>query len=253
MVLLYFFFIPWLAPTAVIVLLLQSEALTLTEMVAAALERGTTYDYIAITDHTQGLKIAHGMDEDRLTEQGEAVAAVRLQLEKAGRPQQLLHGVEMNLTPDGDGDMAGWALARLDLVLGAFHSALREQSDQTERYLRAARNSTIDVLAHPRTRRWDTRRGLPADWPRVFAAAAESGVAVELDGHPHRQDLDVETARIAAETDVLFSIGSDAHHPDELSSVELALATALQAGVPAERIIAFRPGRPVEGSRAAAG
>lgn len=223
----------------------------LSEMVAAALQRSPTYDYIAITDHTKELRIANGMDEDRLAQQGVAVAAVRAQLDRAGCPQTLLHGVEMNLSPNGSGDMEGWALARLDLVLGAFHSALREHTDQTERYLRAVRNPTIDVLAHPRTRRWDTRPGLAADWGRVFTAAAESGVAVELDGHPHRQDLDVETARLAVATDVLFSIGSDAHHPDELGGVALALATALEAGVPPERIIAFRPGRPVEAARAA--
>jgi histidinol phosphatase-like PHP family hydrolase len=221
-------------------------------MVAAALDRNPEYDYIAITDHTKGLTIAHGMDEERLSRQAEAVAQVRAALVAHGRPQQVLHAVEMNLSPLGEGDMEGWALARLDLVLGAFHSSLREQTDQTERYLRAVRNPTIDVLAHPRTRMWDTRAGLSADWAKVFEAATESGVAVELDGHPNRQDLDVETLRIAVDTDVLFSIGSDAHHPDELIGVELSLAAALRAAVPPERVIAFRPGRPVELSRAAA-
>lgn len=219
-------------------------------MVAAALDRNPTYDYIAITDHTKGLTIAHGMDEDRLLLQAQTVAAVRAALEAQGRTQRVLHAVEMNLSPSGEGDMEGWALAQLDLVLGAFHSSLREKTDQTERYLLATRNPTIDVLAHPRTRMWDTRAGLQADWPRVFEAAAESGIAVELDGHPNRQDLDVETLRIAVETDVLFSIGSDAHHPDELVGVELALAAAFRAGVPPERVIAFRPGRPLEHSRA---
>ncbi len=223
----------------------------LPSMVAAALERGAGYDYIAITDHTKGLTIAHGMDEERLARQGEEVAVVRRALEDAGRPEVILHAVEMNLSPTGEGDMEGWALARLDLVLGAFHSALRERTDQTNRYLLAVRNPTVDVLAHPRTRRWDTRPGLPADWRRVFEAAAESGVAVEIDGHPNRQDLDVETLRIAVETGVLFSIGSDAHHPEELTGVELALAAALRAGVPPERVIAFRPGRPVDVPRAA--
>jgi histidinol phosphatase-like PHP family hydrolase len=224
----------------------------LPEMVAAALEHGPGYDYIAITDHTKGLTIANGMDEARLERQAETVAVVRAALAAAGRPQQVLHAVEMNLSPLGEGDMEDWALARLDLVLGAFHSSLREAADQTERYLRAVRNPTIDVLAHPRTRRWDTRPGLQADWRRVFEAAADSGVAVEIDGHPHRQDLDIETLRTAVETGVLFSIGSDAHHPDELVGVELALAAALGAAVPPERIIAFRPGQPVQRPRAAA-
>jgi histidinol phosphatase-like PHP family hydrolase len=222
----------------------------LPNMVAAAFDHNPAYDYIAITDHTKGLTVAHGMDEDRLSLQAQTVAAVRAALEAQGRTQQVLHAVEMNLSPLGEGDMEGWALAQLDLVLGAFHSSLREKTDQTERYLRAVRNPTIDVLAHPRTRMWDTRVGLQADWRRVFEAAAESGVAVELDGHPNRQDLDVETLRIAVETEVLFSIGSDAHHPDELVGVELALAAAARAGVSPARVIAFRSGRPLERSRA---
>jgi DNA polymerase (family 10) len=101
----------------------------------------------------------------------------------------------------------------LDLVLGAFHSRLRVTEDQTDRYLAALRNPAIDVLAHPRGRIYNFRSGLRAEWGRVFECAAKENRAVEIDAYPDRQDLDVELLRLARETGVLISIGSDAHAP----------------------------------------
>ena len=212
---------------------------TLDEMVEAARARG--YAYAAVTDHSKGLKIARGMDEGRLAMQGAEVAGVNRVLEAQDAPFRLLHGIEMNLAPDGSGDMEVDALAPLDVVLGAFHSALRLEDDQTERYVAAVRNPTIDVLAHPTTRRFGRRLGLRADWLRVFEAAAEAGKVVEIDGSPERQDLPVELIRVALETEVRFSIGSDGHHVRELAYLDHAVAAATIAGVPPERIVNIGP------------
>src|SRR5207249_7747718 len=134
-----------------------------------------------VTDHSKGLPIAHGMHEGRLREQGEDVAAANAELAAAGSKLRILHGIEMNLSPDGEGDMEPDALARLDLVLGAFHSKLRVTEDQTGRYVAGVRNPQVDVLAHPRCRMFDRRVGLSADWRAVFEAAAEADTAVEID------------------------------------------------------------------------
>jgi histidinol phosphatase-like PHP family hydrolase len=212
---------------------------TLDEMVAASRARG--YDYACITDHSQGLKITNGMDEGRLLLQGQEIRRVNEQLERdADAPFRVLRGIEMNLSPEGEGDMDPDALAQLDLVLGAFHSALRLLEDQTDRYVAGVRNPTIDVLAHPTTRRYGGRLGLRADWPKVFEAAVEEGHAVEIDGSPARQDLPVELIRVALESDVLFSIGSDAHNVGELAFLDYGIAAAIIAGVPTERIISAR-------------
>jgi histidinol phosphatase-like PHP family hydrolase len=208
---------------------------TLDEMVEGSRARG--YAYACITDHSQGLKITNGMDESRLALQGEEIRRLNA---AADGPPRVLHGIEMNLSPTGEGDMDPAALAELDLVLGAFHSALRLEEDQTERYLTGVRNPTIDVLAHPTTRRFGMRLGLRADWRAVFEAAADAGHAVEIDGSPARQDLPVELIRIALDTDVLFSIGSDAHHVGELSFLDYGIAAAIVAGVPLERIVNAR-------------
>src|SRR5437764_3380833 len=89
------------------------------------------------------------------------------------------------------------SLARLDIVLGCFHSALRKTEDQTERYLAALRNPAIQILGHPRGRIYNYRIGLSADWPRVFHEAAARNKAVEIDAYPDRQDLDVDLVALA--------------------------------------------------------
>jgi putative hydrolase len=97
------------------------------------------------------------------------------------------------------------------------------------------------VLAHPRGRRFGSRLGLRADWPRVFAAAAEAGVAVEIDCHPDRQDLEVGLVAMAAEAGAWISIGSDAHYPFELDFIEFGVAAAVLGGAPPERILNCLP------------
>ncbi|HEY8824554.1 MAG TPA: hypothetical protein VIP07_06660 [Candidatus Limnocylindria bacterium] len=104
----------------------------------------------------------------------------------------------MDLTPLGAGDMDPTVLARLDLVLGAFHSKLRLRDDQTDRYFRGLENPDIHVLAHPRGRIYNFRAGLTCDWERVARHAAETGTALEVDAYPDRQDLDVERLGIVA-------------------------------------------------------
>ena len=117
------------------------------DMAEAADLRG--YEYIAITDHSKGLKIAGGIDESELLEQGVEIAARNAQLRTADSKLTVLRSIEMNLNPRGEGDMDAAELAKLDLVLGSFHSVLRLKDDQTERYLAALRNPDVHVLGHP--------------------------------------------------------------------------------------------------------
>lgn len=212
---------------------------TLRDMVDAASGHG--YEFVAITDHSKGLRIARGMDEGRLAEQAADIAAANDELEREGRGIRVLHSIEMNLSPEGEGDMDAGALARLDLVLGAFHSKLRETEDQTDRYVAAVRNPAVHVMAHPRGRRFNVRLGLLADWPSVFEAALGAGTAVEIDATPDRQDLNVELLELARQADVWVSIGTDAHSTGELAFIEFGLAAAIRAGIRRERILNFLP------------
>jgi histidinol phosphatase-like PHP family hydrolase len=208
------------------------------DMLAAAAERG--YEFLAITDHSKTLKIAGGMDEETLAAQGTEIDRVQEEADRAGPgAPEILRSVELNLDPEGRGDMDPAALARLDVVLGSFHSALRLTSDQTDRYLAALRNPDLHILGHPRGRMYGRRAGLVADWDRVFAEAARLGKAVEVDAFPDRQDLDVTLLRRANEAGALISIGSDSHMPGQLPYLEYGLGAAALAGVPPSRILNF--------------
>ncbi len=210
---------------------------TIRDMARAAEERG--YEYIGITDHSKGLKIAGGIDEPRLQKQMAEIARINVANKRAGRKVTVLSSLEMNLNPRGQGDMDPKALAKLDIVLGSFHSQLRTKEDQTARYLAAIRNPDIQVLGHPRGRIYNYRLGLKADWPRVFAQARKIDKAVEIDCYPDRQDLNLSLLKIARIERVRISLGTDAHHPWQLEFIELGLAAALKAKIPAERIINF--------------
>jgi histidinol phosphatase-like PHP family hydrolase len=199
------------------------------------------YEYIAITDHSKGLKIAGGIDERELKKQGNEIAKLNASLRKSGKGLVVLRSIEMNLNRHGEGDMSPKSLSGLDLVLGSFHSSLRLVDDQTERYLAALRNPHIQILGHPRGRIYNYRIGLTAEWRRVFAEAARLDKAVEVDCYPDRQDLNVNLLKIARDYGTRISLGTDAHHGWQLGFIELGLAAALRAKLPEHRIVNFMP------------
>jgi histidinol phosphatase-like PHP family hydrolase len=200
-----------------------------------------SYEYIAITDHSKGLKIAGGIDERELKRQGLEIAEVNAAPSKSAPQMTVLRSTEMNLNSRGEGDMSPDSLRSLDLVLGSFHSALRTTEDQTERYLAAVRNPHVHILGHPRGRIYNFRLGLKADWPRVFAEAARLDKALEIDCYPDRQDLNVELLKVARDHGTRISLGTDAHHGWQLEFIDLGLAAALRAKIPADRILNFMP------------
>lgn len=207
------------------------------DMAAAGSARG--YEYIAVTDHSKGLKIAGGIDEVALAQQWLEIATANDENRKAGSTVTVLRSLEMNLNPKGEGNMEHDALSQLDLVLGSFHSALRVKNDQTDRYLAALRNRDLHILGHPRGRVYNFRLGLTADWPRVFAEATKLDKAVEIDCYPDRQDLNVDLLKLARAAGTRVSLGTDAHHASQLEFIELGLAAALKAGIAADRIVNF--------------
>jgi putative hydrolase len=178
---------------------------TVAEMAEMAQQRN--YEYIAITDHSKGLKIAGGINEKALRKQAAEIAkANKLATPKprGGKRATVLSSIELNLNPRGEGDMDPKALAKLDVVLGSFHSVLRVKHDQTARYLAALRNPDIQILGHPRGRIYNYRLGLKADWPRVFTEAAKRDKAVEVDCYPRPARFECKSAQALAR-------GRDAH------------------------------------------
>lgn len=212
-------------------------SVTVAEMASGAVERG--YGYIAMTDHSKGLRIARGMDEERLMAQVRDIDEVNERLTEADAGLVVLRSIELNFDKRGDGDMDTTVLDALDVVVGSFHSQLRRAEDQTERALGAVRNPHVQIIGHPTGRMFGRRAGVVADWARVFEEGAERGKAFEINAQPNRQDLSVEMLELAAATGAMFSIGTDAHSIGELDYVDLSLAAALKAGIGTDRIVNY--------------
>lgn len=205
---------------------------SLEQLVEGCLARG--YKYCSITDHSYGLPIARGVSMADLRRQHREIDAVNRTYRGRFR---MLKGIEANIRADGTPDMTAEELDLLEIVVAAPHSALRSGGDQTARMVAAVRHPGVHILGHPSGRKFSARPGVSADWDAVFAAAAESGVAVEIDGDPSRQDLHFELAARAVEAGCLFALDSDAHSSAELEYVETAIAHARLAGIPKARVI----------------
>ena len=201
-------------------------------IVEGCLDRG--YRYCAVTDHSYGLPIARGVSMSDLAAQHAEIDALNRRYDGRFR---MFKGIEANIRADGTIDMEDHEIARLELVVASPHSALRSTADQTARMARAVTLPGVHILGHPRGRMYGSRPGVTADWPAVFEAAARSGVAIEIDGDPSRQDVDHRLARQALQAGCLFALDSDAHSVGELRYAETALAHARLAGVPRERIV----------------
>ncbi len=208
-------------------------AATIAEMAAAARERGLTV--LAISDHSGGLGVAGGMSIEKLRQRRAEIESVQHQL---GDSLRLLQGAEVEIHADGSLDYPDEVLAELDVVVASLHSSLRQPREQiTERLLRAIRNPHVDVIGHPSGRLLPNREGADLDWDRVLAATRETGVALEINAHPARLDLDEIYARRAAEMGIPLSLNTDAHAPDQLDLIEYGLSAARRAWLEPEQII----------------
>jgi histidinol phosphatase-like PHP family hydrolase len=205
---------------------------TLADIVEGCLARG--YEYAAVTDHSYGLPIARGVSMAALADQHREID--RLNRSYGGR-FRLLKGIEANIRADGSIDMTRDELRQLEIVVAAPHSALRSTAAQTARMVAAVSAAGVHILGHPRGRKMGARPGVDADWDAVFRTAARTGVAIEIDGDPSRQDVDHTLARRAADAGCFLALDSDAHAVEELAYAETAIAHARLAGVPPERTI----------------
>lgn len=205
------------------------------ETMARALQR-RGYFWGVVTDHTQSLACVNGLDQHALAIQRGAIARWN---EKHGEELTLFAGAECEILEDGSLDIPRDRRSEL-LILAAVHTNLASRRDQTSRYLRALDEPGVWALAHPKGRLFARRSGLRVNWEKVFVAAAERGVLLEINGFPRRQDLDPTLAGLALEQGCFFLLGSDAHHPRHLIFDRWALAIALAAGIPEDRIVNFQ-------------
>ncbi len=202
---------------------------SLREMAEAARVRGL--EYFGVCDHSQSLKIAHGLTPVELEAQIADVAA--LNAEQPG--VRIFSGSEVDILADGSIDFADDLLARLDLVVASVHTGFSMSVDEaTARVVRAVSNPHVDVLGHPTGRLLLRREGYPLDHEAVLDACAQHGVAVELNANPWRLDLDWTFVRAARARGLYVSINPDAHAMDGLDDVAWGVASAQKGGLTAD-------------------
>jgi DNA polymerase (family 10) len=206
------------------------------DMARAAMALG--YEYILITDHTAGLGVVNGLTPARVAEQGKEIAKVNAQLKKEGAKFRVLHGAEVEVRADGTLDLPDEVLAGLDLVQASVHTQLTQGRDKiTERAIRAIQSPHVDILGHPSGRLINEREGADYDWERLFKAALENKVALEINCDPVRLDLNDVHARRAADVGCRISISTDAHHPDGLRNMIYGVTVARRAWLTPESVI----------------
>lgn len=193
--------------------------------------------YLAITDHSQSLAMASGLDEARALAHARAVREVSSRLDGI----TLLAGIECDIRPDGTMDLADDCLAQLDIVVASVHSAFNQEPARlTDRYLRALACPWVDVLGHPTGRIILRREPLQADWARIFAAAAASGVCIEINCQVDRLDVDDVRARHAHDAGAPIVISSDAHSPAALGGLRWGVVVARRAWLTADDVLNAR-------------
>ncbi|MGW8310575.1 MAG: DNA polymerase/3'-5' exonuclease PolX [Thiogranum sp.] len=205
-------------------------------MARAAKQRGL--QYLAITDHSKRLTVAHGLDSKRVLAQIEAVEAFN-----AGEHGiTLLSGIEVDILEDGSLDLPDAVLSRLDVVIGAVHSRFElSRARQTRRILRAMDNPNFTLLAHPSGRLIDRREPYDVDMSRIIRHARERGCFLELNAHPERLDLLDTHCQLAREEGVLVSINSDAHSTADFDNLRFGVGQARRGWLEKNDVLNTRP------------
>jgi DNA polymerase (family 10) len=197
---------------------------SLETMVAAARARGL--QYIAITDHSQSLAMANGLDETRAMANAERIRGYS----KTQKDITVLAGIECDILADGSMDLADDCLASLDIVVASVHSALtQDEGEMTRRVIRAIEHPSVDIIGHLTARMLLRREGSKIQLEKVIDAAKANGVALEINSQPHRLDLCDSHARLARDRGVKLVIDSDAHYTDALDYPRWGIMTARRA------------------------
>ncbi|MDG4656565.1 DNA polymerase/3'-5' exonuclease PolX [Ectobacillus antri] len=207
-------------------------AFSIEEMVQACLARG--YRYMAITDHSQYLKVANGLTKERLREQGEEIRRINEKYPDI----TIFRGVEMDILPDGTLDFDDEVLQELDFVIGAIHSSFSQDRETIMKRLRAAvENAHVTMIAHPTGRLIGRREGYDVDTELLIQLAKETDTVLELNANPQRLDLSAELLWKAQEAGVKIAINTDAHTLDMLEDLEIGVAAAKKGWIRKDTVI----------------
>jgi len=209
---------------------------SLEEMALAARELG--YQYLAITDHSAGRGIAHGLDEERLRKQMAEIKELNERLSGI----RILSGVEVDIRADGSLDLPHEILSDLDIVIAAVHSAMNQDEEKmTARVLSAIENPDVDIIAHPTCRLLGQREPVAIDLEALFRAAIKNNKVLEINAMPARLDLNDVHAFRAREMGVKLAIETDAHSVAHLGFMRFGVSVARRAWCEPQHILNTLP------------
>ncbi len=209
---------------------------TLEMMVYASKSLG--YEYVAITDHSERAWSSRKLSASDVPQQREEIEAVRRHLQGI----DVLHGIEVDIMKDGSLDFPDEVLEGFDIVLASLHDHGGQSGEElTSRYLQAIRHPLVNIITHPANRSPAVSPGYDLDFDRMFAAAAETGTALEIDGAPGHLDMDGAIARRATEAGVTVTIDSDCHRAEALSrQMRFGVGTARRGWVEPRHVLNTR-------------
>lgn len=210
------------------------------EMAEEAQKMG--YEYLGISDHTKFLRIEHGLNEKQLAEQRKEIDKLNDKFQAARVKFKILQGAETNILSDGSIDIKDEALKKLDYALAGIHSNFKmEKKKMTERIIKAMKNPYIKIISHPTGRILKRRDEYQVDFEKLFRAAREFNVILEINSFPARLDLNDVNTKKAIETGIKLVINTDAHRREQLRYMEFGIATARRGWVEKGDIINTQP------------
>lgn len=209
---------------------MSDGAFSLREMIEANIQKG--YEYMVITDHSRSLRVAHGLEIERLLRQNEEIKAMNEEYDEI----DIYSGTEMDILADGTLDYPDEILAQLDYVIASIHQSFNQTQEQImHRLEQACRNPYVRHIAHPTGRIIGRRDGYKVNMDRLFELAKETGTILEINANPLRLDLSAEALR--HHQDIMVTINTDAHHIDNLELMKYGIATAQKAFIDKSRVL----------------
>jgi len=206
------------------------------ELLEAARRRG--YSYIALTDHSQGLKVAGGLSVAELKKKRREINRLNSRLKGI----RVLYGSEVDIDSEGNLDYKDEILARMDIVVAAIHSGFKQSSRQlTRRIIKACQNKNVHIIAHPTGRLRGVRQAYEIDFEKILRVARDTNTYLEINAFPSRLDLNDLNARLAKEQGVKLAIGTDAHSLSQLDAIKFGVAVARRAWLEKKDVINTLP------------
>ncbi len=211
--------------------------MTIEEVIEYALSKG--YQYIAICDHSSGLGITKGLNEEKLLAQ---ISKIKELNKKFGDKIRIFSGVEVNIKTSGELDVRDEILEKLDIVVGSVHSSLNQNEKMmTKRLLSAIYNPNIDILGHPSGRILRKREECKIEWSEIFKAAAYTKTILEINCHPERLDLKDDLIYKARDWGIKFAINSDAHLLEQLNQIKYGVGISRRGWLEKKDVINTLP------------